>query len=134
MKIVFGCSSIGVNKPISLHQAWFIKACSFGIWVSDMLVWAETWTLSSDEIQSRVAGPEEDINLAEGQFMHLEELWSSNWITAASTVLKNENESQASSWLSKLWSYLHDKCALGLTLTDPHRGSKLYRIKHNCAV
>lgn len=43
------------------------------------------------------AGPEEDINIAEGQFVHSEELWSSNGITATSTVLKNKNESQASS-------------------------------------
>lgn len=29
---------------------------------------------------------------------------------------------------------VRDKCALVFTVTGPHRSSKLYRIKHNCAV
>ncbi len=112
---------------IFLHQALFIEAF-LSIWL-----WAETRTLSSTDVQSRAAGPEQDINLTEGQFVHSEELWGSNRISVASTVMKNKNDSQARSWLSELRSNLNDKCAPGLTLTDPHESSKLHGIKHNCA-
>lgn len=68
------------NQPIFLHQACFIKFCLLGYWLSSFLVRADMW-ISGSDVQFMAVGPEEDINLAEGQFIYLEELWISKWIT-----------------------------------------------------